>query len=108
MSKRLTAIVDASIKEVDMHINMSKTYSQHAHRRVDVSVTEVEVDEVEHNYDHQCKFCQRRFKTQRNMGIHNKWNFKYGYDATEKYQYHRMHDIIGVFDSKKSRWSKIN
>ena len=46
MSKRLTAIADVSIEKADMHINVSKTYTQHVHKRQDINVTDVEVTEV--------------------------------------------------------------
>ena len=36
MSKRPTAIANASIKDDNMYLKVSKTYSQHVHRRSDI------------------------------------------------------------------------
>ena len=39
MSKRLTALVDESLSQADMKINMVKTFSQHVHARKEITVT---------------------------------------------------------------------
>ena len=82
MSKRLTAIADASIEQADMYPNVNKTFTQHVYRRLGIDVTATEVVEVEKDYDFKCDYCSHRFKTQRNMRIHRA-NCKYGYDTTE-------------------------
>ena len=104
MSKRLTDIADASIEQADMYPNISKTFTQHVHRRQDIDVTATEVAEVEKGYDFKCDYCSRRFKTQRNMRIHRA-SCKYGYGTTE--QYFVLDEIVGVFGSRESRWYKV-
>ena len=104
MSKTLTAIADASIQEVDMCLNVSKTYLQHVHKRFDINVTVAEVPAIEKGYRFKCDFCSRRFRTERNMLIHRS-NCKYGYNTTE--EYYELEDITRVFGSKESRWFEI-
>ena len=84
-----------------MYLNVSKTYLQHVHKRLDISVTAAEVVAIEKGYRFNCDFCSRRFKTQRNMLIHRS-NCKYDYNTTEE-----CYELDGVFDSKESRWFKI-
>ena len=104
MSKRLTAIANASIEQADMYPNVGKTFTQHVHKRQEIDVTETEVAEIEKGYDFKCDYCSRRFKTQRNMRIH-KSRCKYGYGTTE--QYYELEEIVGVFGSKASRWYQV-
>ena len=70
MTERLTRLADASESEADMKINMTKTMSQHVHKRHPIKVTESEVARAESKYKHQCDFCLRKFKTDRAMQIH--------------------------------------
>lgn len=42
MTARLTAIANASLALTDMKINVSKTYTQHVHRREDIQATAAE------------------------------------------------------------------
>ena len=70
MTQRLTDLANASITEADMYINMSKTVSQHVHKREPIKVTQEEIASAEMKYAHQCDFCKRKFKTRRAMLIH--------------------------------------
>ena len=57
MTKRLTDLANASIREADMQVNMDKTVSQHVSERAPIKVASAEV-----KYAHKCDFCLRRFK----------------------------------------------
>ena len=100
MTKRLTDLADASKREADMVINMSKTVSQHVHEREPISVTAEEIATAEAKYDHKCDFCQRRFKTNRAMHIHRA-SCVHNYDTTD--EVFAVEKIVGVFGHKEAR-----
>ena len=101
MTERLTKLADASEREADMKINMSKTVSQHVHRRKPIAVTESEVAKAEAKYKHKCDFCLRKFKTDRAMQIHRA-NCIHNYATTD--EVFVLEKIVGVFGFKDARW----
>ena len=52
MSHRLTIIADKSESQTDMVVNISKTFTQHVHRRESIRVTETEVRKAEKKHTH--------------------------------------------------------
>ena len=52
MTTRLTSIADASEREADMKVNVTKTFTQHVHEREDIDITTDEVAAVEAGYEH--------------------------------------------------------
>ena len=50
MTKRFTKITDKSKEEADMEVNVDKTYTQHVHKRAEISVTAEEVVAMEAGY----------------------------------------------------------
>ena len=104
MTKRLTDLANASISEADMRINMTKTVSQHVHKRKPLKVTATEVAKVEAKYNHQCDFCQRKFKTNRAMLIHRA-SCVHNYATTE--EVFVLEKIVGVFGHKDARWFQV-
>ena len=101
MTERLTNLADASESEADMKINMTKTVSQHVHRRKPITVTEAEVSRAESKYKHQCDFCLRKFKTNRAMLIHRA-SCVHNYATTD--EVFVIEKIVGVFGHKDARW----
>ena len=101
MTERLTKLADASEREADMKINMSKTVSQHVHRRKPIEVTEAEVAQAEAKYKHKCDFCLRKFKTDRAMQIHRA-SCIHNYATTD--EVFVLEKIVGVFGYKDARW----
>ena len=101
MTERFSNLADASKSEADMQINMSKTVSQHVHRRKPIAVTEAEVANAEAKYKHQCDFCLRKFKTARAMQIHRA-SCVHNYNTTE--EVFVLEKIVGVFGHKNARW----
>ena len=87
-----------------MQINMSKTVSQHIHKRKPITVTEEEVVKSEAKYVHKCDFCERRFKTDRVMHIH-RVNCVHNYTTTD--EVYVVEKIVGVFGHKSSRWFQV-
>ena len=104
MTERLTELANASIKEADMHINMTKTVSQHVHKRKPLKVTEAEVAKAEAKYKHKCDFCLRKFKTSRAMHIHRA-NCVHNYATTD--EVFAVEKIVGVFGHKDARWFQV-
>ena len=103
MSERLTALADASLVDADMKINMTNTFSQHVHKRKDISMTKEEAKEVELKYEYECHFCTRRFKTLRGMRMrfhHTTCQHNYG-TADETYE---LEKILDVFGHEHTRW----
>ena len=65
MTARLTAVANASEEQADMKVNMSKTVSQHVHKRQAIKATSKEAKAVEAKYQRKCDFCSRRFQNAR-------------------------------------------
>ena len=84
-----------------MVVNMTKTYSQHVHRRDDIKATTEEAAKAAGKYSHQCDFCKRRFKTRRNMLIHRA-NCDYNYATTD--ETFELEEIIDVYGHIDNRW----
>ena len=82
----VTMLADAPWWEVDMKINMSKTFTQHVFERGKFSVTTDEIAKVEATYKYQCDFCTRRFKSDRAMHIH-RYSCPYNFDDTTEEPY---------------------
>ena len=67
MTVRLTNFADAALREADMKVKLSKTFTQHIQplRQVDVT-TDAEVAKKMKKYKHVCEFakagCTQRFK----------------------------------------------
>ena len=101
MTERLTNLADASEREADMKINMTKTVSQHVHKRQPIKVTEQEVASAESKYKFKCDFCRRKFKTDRAMQIHRA-SCIHNYDTTE--EVFVFEKIVVVFGYKEARW----
>lgn len=80
MTERLTEISDASEAEVDMQVNMSKTFT--AQKREDQSHRS-RGEEGRGEFKCKCDFCPRRIKTQKTMYLHRS-SCIYNYDTTEK------------------------
>jgi hypothetical protein len=104
MTKRLTSVADGSVDDADMVVNMSKTFTQHVFKRDDIKVSKQEIEAIEAGYEHQCDFCERRFKTKRGMKIH-KASCKFNYATTE--ESFPVEKIVAVFGKKSSRWYKV-
>ena len=104
MTERLTALADASKRKADMEVNMSKTFTQHVFKRGKIEVTTAEVAAAEAKYEHQCDFCERRFKTKRGMRIH-RYRCPHNYDTTS--EVFELESIVGVFGHKDTRWFKV-
>ena len=103
-TERLTNLTDASERETDMKINVSKTMSQHVYKRKPIKVTESEVARAESKYKHQCDFCQRKFKTDRAMHIHRA-SCVHNYGTTD--EVYVVEKIVGVFGYKDARWYQV-
>ena len=101
MTQRLTDLANASITEADMYINMSKTVSQHVHKREPIKVTQEEIASAEMKYAHQCDFCKRKFKTRRAMLIHRS-SCVHNYATTD--EVFTVERIVNVFGHKDARW----
>ena len=101
MTRRLTDLANASISEADMHINMSKTVSQHVHVREPIKVTKEEIACAEDKYAHQCDFCKRKFKTRSSMLIHRA-SCVHNYATTD--EVFTIEQIVGVFGHRDARW----
>ena len=101
MTKRLTKIAGGSKNDADMDINMSKTFSQHVHRREKIVSTQTEAKKAEAGYKFVCDFCPRRFKTSRNMQIHRAAGI-HNYATTD--EIFELESIEAVFGHKESRW----
>ena len=71
MSKRVTEVSVGSKVDADMIINKKKTKTLQVEKQEEVTVsTMVEMLKTEAEYKHPCKFCPRRFKTERGKKIH--------------------------------------
>ena len=101
MTARLTKVANASERQADMKVNMSKTVSQHVHKRQAIKATSAEAKAVEAKYQHKCDFCSRRFKTQANMQKHRA-HCVYNYDTTS--EVFEIESIVDVFGYAHSRW----
>ena len=104
MTKRLTDLANASMSEADMKINMTKTFSQHVHKRKPIKVTADEVAKAESKYVHKCDFCERKFKTNKAMHIHRA-NCVHNYATTQ--EVFAVEKIVGVFGHKDARWFQV-
>ena len=84
---------------------MDNTVSQHVHKRatIKVTVTEVEVANVEAKYDHQYDFCRRNFKINRVMLIHRA-SCMLNYATSD--EVFAVKEIVGVFGHKDTSTSK--
>ena len=100
MTKRLTALADASVGEADMTIRLDKTFTHHVQAQEKRKVTEAEALAAQKKFKHQCDFCPRRFKTQAAMYIHRA-SCPYNYATTEKA--FELEDIVGVFGRVDAR-----
>ena len=101
LSERLTALADASLTEADMEVNMDKTFSQHVHKREDITVTAEETKKAELEYEHKCDFCPRRFKSLRGMRIHRA-RCQHNYGTTD--ETYVLEHISDVFGHDYARW----
>ena len=101
MTKRLTALADASVGEADMTIRMDKTFTHHVQDQEKKKATEAEALAAQKKFKHQCDFCPRRFKTQAAMYIH-RVSCPYNYVTTE--EAYPVDDIVGVFGRVDARW----
>ena len=69
-TERLTNLTDASERETDMKINVSKTMSQHVYKRKPIKVTESEVARAESKYKHQCAWLLSKEVQDRQSDAH--------------------------------------
>ena len=101
MTRRLTAIADAAKAEADMNVSLAKTFTHHVHKRNKLAVSEDEAKAAEQKYKFKCDFCQRRFKTEKNMQIH-RHSCIYNYDTTQ--EVFEVEKIVGAFGHVNNRW----
>ena len=101
MTRRLTALANASRDEADMQVSMPKTFTQHVHRRGKLAVTAAEAKAVEKTYKFKCDFCPRRFKTEKNMQIH-RCNCIHNYNTTQ--EIFEVEKIESTFGHVDNRW----
>ena len=104
MTIRLTALADAAKQEADMEVSMPKTFSQHVGKRAGIKVTKVEAVTAQMAFKHKCDFCDRRFKTSRDMLIHRN-NCVHQYNTTD--ETYVVEDIVGVFGRIEARWMLV-
>ena len=100
MTVRLTNFADAALREADMKVKLSKTFTQHIQplRQVDVT-TDAEVAKKMKKYKHVCEFakasCSQRFKTKTDMKIHScSCAFNYGL-TDRKWEVEKILDVFG-------------
>ena len=101
MTRRLTAIANASRDNVDMNVSIPKTFTQHVHRRGKLAVTNAEAKAVEKKYKFKCDFCPRRFKTEKNMQIH-RCSCIHNYDTTQ--EIFEVEQVVSAFGHVDNRW----
>ena len=70
MTIRLTTLADGAKHDADMEVAMTEPFSQHVGKRSDISVTKAEVAAAQTSFKHQCDFCDRRFKSRRDILMH--------------------------------------
>ena len=104
MTIRLTPLADAAKQEADMEVSMPKTFSQHVGKRTGIKVTKVEAVSAQMAFKHKCDFCDRRFKTSRDMLIHRN-NCVHQYNTTD--ETYVVEDIVGVFGRIEARWMLV-
>ena len=101
MTRRLTAIANASRDNADMNVSIPKTFTQHVHRRGKLAVTNAEAKAVEKKYKFKCDFCPRRFKTEKNMQIH-RCSCIHNYDTTQ--EIFEVEQVVSAFGHVDNRW----
>ena len=94
---RLTTLADAAKHEADMEASIPKTFSQHVAKRTSISVTKAEAaaEKTAFKCKHKCDFCERRFKSNRDILIHRN-NCVHQYNTTDGTFV--VEDIVGVFE----------
>ena len=101
MTTRLTALADGSVQDADMTVRMDKTFSHHVGKQELQEVTAEEVLAAQADFEHQCDFCDRRFKTKSAMRIHRD-SCPYNYGTTD--EVFELEKIVGVFGRINQRW----
>ena len=101
MTTRLTALADGSVQDADMTVRMDKTFSHHVGKQELQEVTAEEVLAAQADFEHQCDFCDRRFKTKSAMRIHRD-ACPYNYGTTD--EVFELEKIVGVFGRINQRW----
>ena len=96
----LTRIANKSMEMADMKVYMTKTFSQHVHKRGEITVIDAEMNAAQKKHAHKCNFCESRFKTQRDMYIH--WaNCIHNCNTTDTA--YGVADVLGVFGFIEAR-----
>ena len=101
MTRRLTAIANASRDNADMNVSIPKTFTQHVHRRGKLKVTKAEAKAAEMKYKFKCDFCTRRFKTEKNMQIHRN-SCIHNYNTTQ--EVYEVEKVVQAFGHVDNRW----
>ena len=71
MSKRLNKVSKGSREDADMYLNTDKTKVMHVERQQELPApTQEQIKSVEDDYKNECEFCDKKFKTERDMRIH--------------------------------------
>ena len=71
LSRGLTNISTGSCVEADMDLHKSKTKAMHVRKQDHLVPPPIaKIKKTEGDYKHQCKFCDRKCKTQRGLKIH--------------------------------------
>ena len=105
MSQRVTQVALGSEADADMCINKKKTKTLQVSVQEKVAVsTKLEVKKTEEAYKHGCKFCPRRFKTERGKKIHMA-SCKSRHGLTDKS--FEINDINAVFGTVEQRWFRV-
>ena len=87
-----------------MEVSMPKTFSQRVGKRAGIKVTKAEAVTAQMAFKHKCDFCDRRFKTSRDMLIHRN-NCVHQYNTTD--ETYVVEDIVGVFGRIEVRWMLV-
>ena len=104
MTKRLTALVDASRTRADIHVSMKKTFSHHVYKWDKIVITDEEAAKLQEIFDHKCDYCERYFKTNaaKQVCLRSCSKFLYVYTTTD--QVFEVESIVDGFGFKSNQW----
>ena len=88
-----------------MDLNKDKTKVMHVREQEHLTPpTIVEIKKTEETYKHQCKFCDRKCKTQRGLHIHMRF-YNNQYELTD--EAFPVDNINTVFGTPSNRWFRM-
>lgn len=105
MSERVTSISTGSSSDADMKINITNTKALHIAKQDKIKpATIVEIKKTESDYEYNCPFCPRRFKTKRGRNIHSaRCDCQHGLADKED----EVERIVAAFGTPTHRWFRV-